>query len=113
MQTRDRVICIIYALLAAGALYATWSNNLAFFAMPGNGGLAGFVRMSYANPAAASIANDVAFVCLAAFVFMVTEARRLQIRFVWVYMLLSLAVAISVMFPLFLLARHVRLARAV
>lgn len=113
MQTRDRLICAIYVVLAAGALYATWSNNLAFFALPDNGGLAGFIRMSYANPAAASVANDVAFVCLAAFVFMITEARRLQMRFAWVYVALSLAVAISVMFPLFLLARHARLARTV
>lgn len=110
MTTRDRLLCGGYALLALGALYATWSNNLAFFALPDNGGLAGFIRMSYVNPAAASIANDVAFVCLAAFVFMVAEARRLGMRFVWVYLVLSLTIAISVMFPLFLLARQMKLA---
>ena len=48
--------------------------------------------------------------CVAAFVWMVVEARRLGIRFVWAYIGLSLLVAVSVMFPLFLLARQRRLA---
>jgi hypothetical protein len=107
----DRLLIALYAACAAGALYATWSHNLEFFALPGNGGIAGFIRGAYANPAAASIANDILFVCLAAFAFMIAEARRLGIRFVWVYMVLSLAVAISVMFPLFLIARQLRLAQ--
>lgn len=38
------------------------------------------------------------------------EARRLGIRFVWAYVILGLLVAISVTFPLFLLARERRLA---
>jgi hypothetical protein len=42
---------------------------------------------------------------------MVTEARRLGIRFVWLYVLLGFAVAISVTFPLFLIARERRLAK--
>lgn len=108
---RDKVLCVIYGLLAVAALIATWSQNFAFFALPDNGGILGFIRMSYANPAAASIANDVLFVALAAFAFMVSEARRLRIPYVWVYVLLSLCIAISVMFPLFLLARQRKLAQ--
>lgn len=109
MSRGDRLLVALYALLAAGALYATWSHNLEFFALPDNGGLAGFIRQGYANPAAASLANDILFVCLAAFAFMLAEARRLGIRYVWVYILLSLGIAISVMFPLFLIARQLRL----
>jgi hypothetical protein len=104
----DRLLIALYAALAALALYATWSHNLQFFALPDNGGIAGFIRMGYANPAAASLANDILMVCLAAFVFMLVEARRLRIRFVWIYIVLSLAVAVSVMFPLFLIARQLK-----
>jgi len=110
VQRSDRRLVAIYALIAVVALYATWSNNLEFFAMPHNGGLAGFVRHATLNPAARSLTNDLGCVCLAAFVFMLVEAQRLRIRFVWVYILLSLLVAISVMFPLFLIARQIRLA---
>lgn len=111
MKTGDRVLITLYAVLAAGALYATWSNNLEYFALPDNGGIVGFFRHGYVNPAAASLSNDLLFVCLAAFTFMLSEARRLGIRLVWLYIALSLAVAVSVMFPLFLIARQLKLAK--
>ncbi len=38
------------------------------------------------------------------------EARRHAIRFVWIYVAMGFAVAISVAFPLFLIARERRLA---
>lgn len=110
MTRNDNLLCGVYAAIALVALYATWSNNLAFFALPDNGGLMGFLRAAYANPAAASLANDLFLFGFAATVFMLLEAKRLGIRFVWVYVLLSLTVAISVFFPLFLIARQKRLA---
>lgn len=112
MLPKDRALCGFYALVSVLALFATWSNNLRFFALPDNGGLPGFIHAANANPAAASISNDLGCLCLAAFVFMVVEARRLGIRHVWLYIVLSCAIAISVMFPLFLLARQRRLSAA-
>ncbi len=109
MKTADKALCVFYGLVALGALFATWSQNLAFFALPDNGGLLGFIRGAYANPAAASISNDILFMCFAAFTFMIVEARRLGIRHVWLYILLSCGIAVSVMFPLFLLARQRKL----
>jgi hypothetical protein len=43
-------------------------------------------------------------------VWMVLEARRLQVRNVWLYVLFAITIAISVTFPLFLYAREHRLA---
>ncbi|MGC4062496.1 MAG: DUF2834 domain-containing protein [Aquabacterium sp.] len=110
MNRHDKRLCGLYAVIALVALYATWSNNLAFFALPDNGGVAGFLRAAYANPAAASLSNDLFLLGFSATLFMLREAKRLGIRFVWLYILLSLAVAISVFFPLFLIARQMRLA---
>ncbi|RZI85586.1 MAG: DUF2834 domain-containing protein [Rubrivivax sp.] len=110
MTRNDKLLCALYAAISLVALYATWSNNLAFFAMPDNGGLMGFLRLAYANPAAASLANDLFLFGFAATLFMLLEAKRLRIRFVWVYVVLSVTVAISVFFPLFLIARQKRLA---
>jgi len=62
------------------------------------------------NPAAASLSIDLAFFGLAAVIWMVVEARRLQIPWVWAYVVLSFLIAISVTFPLFLIARQRRLA---
>ena len=65
-----------------------------------------------ANPASRSITVDIGFFLLAASAFMVIEARRLAVRYVWLYVLLALLVAASVAFPLFLIARELRLAQA-
>lgn len=110
MTRQDKLLCSLYASTALIALYATWSNNLAFFALPDNGGLIGFLKAAYANPAAASLSNDLFLLGFAATVFMLTEAKRLRIRFVWAYILLSLLVAISVFFPIFMMARQAKLA---
>lgn len=111
MTRSDKLLCALYAAISLIALYATWSNNLAFFALPDNGGLIGFIKAGYANPAAASLTNDLFLFGFAATVFMLLEARRLGIRFIWAYVILSLVVAISVFFPLFLIARQVKLAQ--
>jgi hypothetical protein len=110
MNRPTRVLCAVYAILAAVALVATWSQNLAFFANSPDAGIAGFMRAAYANPAAASFGNDLLLLTAAAIVFMVIEARRHAIRFVWLYVLLGFAIAISVTFPLFLIARERRIA---
>jgi Protein of unknown function DUF2834 len=109
MDAKSKALCTVYCVIALGALIGTWSQNLAFFATPNSGGFA-FIRASFANPAAASISIDLLCMCLTAFIWMVLEARKLGIRFVWVYILLSFMIAVSVMFPLFLLAREVRIA---
>ena len=43
---------------------------------------------------------------------MVIEARRLGVRFVWLYIVFGFLIAISVTFPLFMAARELRLAKA-
>ncbi len=42
---------------------------------------------------------------------MVAEGRKHGVRFVWLYLIGGVATAISVTFPLFLLARELRIAR--
>ena len=61
------------------------------------------------TPASRSIACDILFFFLAAAIFMVIEARKYGVRFVWLYILAGATVAISVAFPLFLVARELRI----
>ncbi|MFO0754997.1 MAG: DUF2834 domain-containing protein [Byssovorax sp.] len=110
MDGKSKALCVTYGVISAGALLATWSQNIAFFTTPDNGGLGGFLRDASVNAAARSIGYDLGFLCVAAFVWMVVEARRVGVRHVWIYIVLSCLIAISVMFPLFLLARQLRLA---
>jgi hypothetical protein len=116
MPRSRQLLCVAYAGIAALALLATWSQNLAFFA-EGEGAAAGFVSATgrfwaatYANPASRSITIDLVLLIVPLLAWMVIEARRLGIRFVWLYFALGCLVAISVTFPLFLIARERRLA---
>lgn len=107
MSRTQKALCVAYGLLAVVALIATWSQNLAYFGGDvGSGGFGQFWVDTRINPASRSITADIGLFFLAAAVFMVSEARRLRIRFVWLYLLFGFLIAISVTFPLFMVARE-------
>ena len=115
MPRSRRLLCTAYAAIAALALVGTWTQNVAYF--HADDGLLGFAlatgrfwAATLVTPASISITVDLALFFLAAAAFMVVEARKLGIRWVWAYVVLGLLVAISVTFPLFLIARERRLA---
>ena len=114
MSASSRALCICYTAIAVVALYGTWSQNLYYFsdlsltttiAAFGN-----FVVDIKANPATRSIGIDILLFAFAAIIWMVHEARKLGVRLVWVYVVLAFMIAISVTFPLFLIAREMKLA---
>ncbi|MGH3560600.1 MAG: DUF2834 domain-containing protein, partial [Mycobacterium sp.] len=111
MPTSRKLPCAAYTTIAIAALLATWSQNAAYF-----NNIAGFFRDfavdSKVTPASRSLTADILLFFLAAAIFMVIEARKHGIRFVWVYIVGGALIAISVTFPLFLLARELQLATA-
>jgi|SRR5215207_3114772 hypothetical protein len=109
MLTSSKVLCAAYAAIAVVALVATWSQNVAYFDNPA-GFLLDFLNDSKATPASRSLTVDILLFFLAGVVFMVIEARKHQIKFVWAYILGGALIAISVTFPLFLIARQLRMA---
>jgi hypothetical protein len=113
MNIKDKLICASYTLIALVALLATWLNNLAFMAQPSNASFLDFFRAVYVNAAAASFTNDLILVALAACIFMAIEGKRVGIRYFWLYIIMSAIIAVSVTFPLFLLARHMKIAKEI
>ncbi len=111
MTIPRKMLCGFYAVIAVAALIATWVQNAAYFPK-GAGFLKDFALDLKANPATRSISADIALFMLAAVVFMVIEARRHGIPYVWAYVLGGMLIAISVTFPLFLIARERKLADA-
>ncbi len=111
MNNKDKLLCAIYALIALVALPATWINNLAFITQANHSSIADFFGAAYVNAAAASLSNDLFLLALATCIFMVVEGRRVGVRYVWLYILLSALIAISVTFPLFLLARQIKISQ--
>lgn len=110
MLMSRRILCAVYAAIALVALIATWSQNIVFFR--GGGSFTGFWEATKANPASRSITVDIALLLLAVAILMLIEARRLGVKYVWAYILGGFVTAISVTFPLFLLARELRLERS-
>jgi hypothetical protein len=104
-------LSFVYGAIALLALLATWHQNLHYFG--GGAGpvsvLATFWKATFANPAAASITLDLGLFLLAVMVWMVLEARRIGMPFVWLYIVGGLLIAISFTFPLFMLVRERRL----
>ena len=109
MTTSRRILCGVYATIAAVALIATWSQNVAYLHSSA-GFLTSFLQDLKVNAATRSITVDILLFFLAAAIFMVIEARKLGIRYVWAYILGGMLIAISVTFPLFLIARERTLA---
>jgi hypothetical protein len=113
MSRPRRALRAIYFGLAVLALVACWKQNFAFqhanqldFAST----LVEFWPALLVNHATTSITLDIFLFALAASIWMVTEARRVGVRFVWAYIVLGAMIAISVTFPMFLAAREARLA---
>ena len=112
MSATRRNLCIFYGLVALVALVATWSQNLLYFTSPDPAGFGQYILDLKVNGAARSFTVDIGFFLLAATGLMVAEARRLGVKFVWLYVIFGFVIAISVTFPLFLIAREMRLAKA-
>lgn len=57
------------------------------------------------------LSGDFTIVAIAVVVFMITEARRLKMKRVWLYILLSGVTALAFTFPLFMAMRERKLAQ--
>jgi hypothetical protein len=108
LPTSRKVLCVVYGVIAVAALVATWSQNVAYFEHPARF-LLDFVNDSKVTPSSRSLTVDILLFFLAAANLMVIEAGKHGVKFVWLYILGGAAIAISVTFPLFLIARELRL----
>lgn len=101
---------MVYAGLVAVGVVATWYFNLKFISESGGSfSVVDFVAASYANSASSSISNDIAVATFAFMVWSFHEARRLEMRNWWAYVVLTFMVAFACSYPLFLLMRDRRL----
>lgn len=113
LPTSSKVLCAVYGVIAVAALIATWSQNAAYFASSRDPGrfLVDFLNDSRVTPGSRSLTVDIVLFFLAAAILMVIEARKHGVRYVWAYIAAGYAIAISVAFPLFLIARELRVGR--
>lgn len=100
----------LYLGLAGAGAILPWLANLDFIrASNGAFDLALFIAQANANPAAQSLSRDLLIGATAFTIWMVVEAKRLQIKFFWVALLASFGIAFACGAPLFLFLRERRL----
>ena len=108
LTSTDKALCAIYGVLGLIALVGTQVIVFGGYMTSGDGSL---VDQLVGNGVSTFMLIDLLAVAFVALVFMVAEGRRLGMRFLWVYVLLTFLVAISVSLPLFLIVRQVHLAK--
>ena len=97
----------LYLALAIVGLIGTWTFNITAIIEKRD-----FLGEWFGSgPSVNSLGVDLAVVAVAAIIFMVAEARRLQMRGIVVYIVLVPLVALAFGFPLFLCARERHIAR--
>lgn len=111
MNVPRRALCVLYAVVAVVALVGTWSNNLQIVSDGFLDANVVFWRDTLATPVSRSITVDLFWLVFPVAVWMVLEARRLEMRGVWLYIVFGLVVAISVAVPLFMIHRERTLLR--
>lgn len=107
-MTRDWTpLAFVYLLLAVAGLIGTWTFNLLAIVQ-----MADFIGdLVTSGPAVSSITVDLLVVAVAGSVFIIVEARRLGMRFGWLYVVAAGLTAFAFTFPLFLAMRQRHLTR--
>ncbi len=115
MARNRQYLCLFYGLVATAGFIAICIEVAGHFGAVATlsdlpAAALRFMADTQASRAARTVTVDLLLLSLAAMTFMVLEGRRLGIRFVWAYILFGFALALSVTFPLFMIARERHLA---
>ena len=94
------------AIVGAIAPYAAYFGYLA--SVPGADGA---LSLAWANPIAAATLTDFTLSCLVFWPFVFIEARRLAIRYWWLFIATNILVGLSFALPAFLYVRERRSAK--
>lgn len=111
MSAKQKLLSLLYALIALLALVGTWGHALGYLPLGFVQANVRFWQDTLANPASRFIAVDLIVLCMAVWLWMLTEARRIGLRGVWWYIAGSVLIGVSTFVPLFLAHREVARAR--
>ena len=111
MNTRQKLICTLYALVAIVSLLGTLGQLAPYLPLGPIEGNTKFWADTLVNSASRFITVDIMFVFLVVWHWMLTEARRLSMRAYWLYLPASLLVAFSATLPIFMIHRELAKSR--
>lgn len=114
MTAKPSPIAWAYLVLSILGAVSTWSYNLQALKVMGDAFTpAAFITVGFeGSPLLGSLAADFWVGSLASLIWMVSEGLRLRMKHLWLYVVLTFAIAWAFSLPLFLFMRERRLAHA-
>ncbi len=106
MKPRFTALEIILLSLAIAGLAATWYFNTLFYLQAEDTSIGNFIALTKTTLPAKSINADISVVAITFLIWMVHESRKLKIKYWWLFIPLTLLVALAFSFPLFLMFRE-------
>jgi hypothetical protein len=103
MTRSEKALCAAYGAIALIALVGTQWVLVDYVA--GDGSLGDFVDATVAGNAATFVTLDLLAIAATATIFMIADGLKTGVRFVWAYVAVVFLIAVSVAFPLYLIAR--------
>ena len=109
MQHQSSIRRWVYLLLALAGAILPWQANLEFLQThPGGFDLLAFIQDATINPAARSLSRDLLIAASAFTIWILAEAKRLQVRGWWICLLACVSISFACGGPLFLYLRERR-----
>lgn len=106
MTLSRKMLCYLYGMIAVIALIGSWSNVISLLQLGPISGTVQFWKDTLINESSRFITVDILFLALAVTLWMVLEARRIDLRGVWFYIVFGALIAICVAVPLFMIHRE-------
>ena len=105
MRKQSPLIFVYYALAVVGFM-ATWYYNGQYILQGGGLGPNEFFGAAFANPLTTAITLDVYLAALVFSIWVVSDAKRSQVKWPWLYVVLCFAAGLAIAYPLYLARRE-------
>jgi hypothetical protein len=99
----------LYLFLAIVGVCYTWYFNIQFYLTEENTSILNYIAQTKTTFPARSFSADLMVVVFTFFAWYIPEARKLKMKYWWVFIPLTFLVAIAFAFPLFLYFRELKL----
>ena len=110
MNKKSDLAALYYVLTLVGFL-ATWYYNGQYIIHGGGLGPSEFFGAAFANFLTAAITIDVYLAALVFSVWVLSDSRRISVKWPWLYVVLCFSVGLAISFPLYLASREKALHR--
>jgi hypothetical protein len=103
---KPSTLTIVYYALAVVGFIATWYYNSQYILNGGGLGPNEFFGAAFANALTTAITLDVYLAALVFSIWVVSDAKRVQVKWPWLYVVLCFAVGLAIAYPLYLARRE-------